>query len=150
MADSTGQPDEYVEVPIEMNATGTEVTIQFTLHFDPAVLSIDPTAGANVNPDVILAEGAPEGTRVIVNTSDIDNGNIGVVVNFNGEGVGPAVTVGPGALHVVSLRFMVSAGVLPGATTEIAFNDEVFETRSSDSLGRPVTEGMRPAGITIR
>lgn len=135
------KPGTQIEVPIEADLAGGEVTAQFTIHIDPAVLGISSLAGANVNPDVILGEGSPEGTRVIVNTSELGNGDIGIILNFNGSGSYPAVTAESGAKTLVVLRFRISDDVAPGSASPISFNDGIFVCKLSDRFARALDIG---------
>jgi len=140
-----------VEVPVEADLSGGEGMMQFTIHFDPSMLSISDIAGGDINPDVLLGEGLPEGTRVIVNTGHLADGDIGVVVYFNGSGSYPAVTVDPGTKTLVHLRFQVTPEVKMGAVSVLTFNDNVFVTKTSDTLGQslPIDNGLRGGSVAV-
>jgi len=127
--------DQVVDVPVEAWLNGNEITAQFTLHFDPARLSISDTAGINTNPDVMMGA-LPAGTRLIVNTTSIDQGDIGIVVNFNGVGQYPAITADAGVKQLVSLRFRVISNDPAVRIVPITFNDNVFMTKVSDTWGQ--------------
>jgi len=133
-----------VEVPVEAVTSGGAITVQFTIHFDPGVLAISPVAGADANPDVIPGVGLPAGTRVIVNTSGRANGDLGVVVNFNGSASYPAVTSEAGRATLVVLRFRVVADARGGTRSIVTFGDNVFVTKMSGTLGQalPIDGGL--------
>ena len=147
-----GTRDGTVSVPVEADLAGGEIMTQFTIHFDPSVLSISDLAGTNLNPDVLLGDALPEGTRVTVNTTDIASGDIGVIVYFNGAALYPAVTAEAGTRTLVTLRFRLEDSVKIGTITPITFNDTVFETKASDTLGQPLTVsgGVRGGAAVVR
>jgi len=128
--------DRYIEVPVAIDLAGGEIMAQFTIHFDRSVLSISDIAGADANPDVRLGDRLPDGTRVIVNTSGINGGDIGIVVNFNGSGYEPAITAGSGTTTLVTLRFQVTERSGRAKAPLVTFNDGVFQIKLSDALGR--------------
>jgi len=140
-----------VVIPIEADLAGGEVMTQFTIHFDPSMLSISDIAGANLNPDVLLGNNLPEGTRVVVNTTGIANGDLGIVVYFNGSGSYPAVTAEPGTKTLVHLRFQTTQEVKLGAVSVLNFNDNVFVTKTSDTLGQtlPVDGGLHGGAVVV-
>lgn len=140
-----------VEVPIDADLAGGEITAQFTVHIDPAMLAMSDIAGTNVNPDVILGDGLPEGTRVTVNTSRIADGDIGIVLNFNGAGDYPAMTAEAGTRTLVVLRFVVLGDPEVRSTSPVTFNDNVFLTKLSDGLGHSVAidGGLIGGGVNI-
>ena len=118
--------------------------------FDPSSLAISDIAGVNVNPDVILGD-LPKGTRVIVNTSQIAKGDIGLIVYFNGSGAYPAITAPAGTRTLVSLTFRNTTEIRTGSTIPLTFSDSVFETKASDNLGQPlaVPGGLRGGTVII-
>src|SRR5207248_3027109 len=121
-----------------------------TVHFDPAVLTMSDIAGANVNPDVILGSTLPEGTRVIVNTSSIAEGDLGIVLDFNGSGNYPAITAEAGTRMLVVLRFTIADTAQAGTSSPVTFGDGVFMTKMADTLGRSVAvDGGLQGGSVI-
>jgi len=139
-----------IDVPVEADLAGDEVIAQFTVHFDPSLLSISDAAGVNSNPDV-LAGDLPEGAHVIVNTSQLADGNIGILININGTGAYPAVTAPSGTRSLVVLRFHLRGPVAVGEASPLAFTDTVFTTKASDSVAQtlPITGGLRSGSIII-
>jgi hypothetical protein len=149
----TAQSGSTVELPIEADLAGDEVTAQFTIHFDPSMLSISDiagvnTAGLNINPDVLLGD-LPEGTRVIINTTRLSEGDLGLVINFNGRGTYPAATARPGTRTLVMLKLHFVKEVKIGSIAPLNFNDSVFETKASDTLGQPlvISEDTQGGGV---
>jgi len=147
-----GTRDGTVNVPVEADLAGGEIMTQFTIHFDPSVLSISDIAGTGINPDILLGDSLPEGTRVTINTSEIATGDIGIIVYFNGSGSYPALTAEPGTRTLVTLRFRLEDSVKIGSITPITFNDHVFETKASDTLGQTliVSGGLRGGAAVVR
>jgi len=127
------------------------VMAQFTIHFDPSLLNISDIGGVNVNPDVILGDRLPPGTRVIVNTSRILAGDIGIVVYFNGSGRYPANTGEAGTRTLVYLNFAMTEEVKLGSVAPLTFSDDVFVTRIGDEIGQPlpVQNGLRGGSVVV-
>lgn len=119
-------------VPITIEAQGNEVTVQGTIHFDTSKVSISNVAGTNTNPDVKVGAGAPKDTQIIVNTTGIQNGDIGLVINFNGLGKYPATTAQAGTKVIANLRFTL-LGDQPVGGIELSWNDNIFRTKAGDA-----------------
>lgn len=122
------------KVAIAIDAQGDEVTLQGTLHFDPKKVSISDIPGTNANPDVILGGGVPAGTKILVNTSQIKNGDLGLVFDFNGNGAYPAVKISAGVRIIAVLRFTILDG--EPAAIALSWNDNVFHTHAGDDLAQ--------------
>lgn len=131
----------YTYIPVSLDACGKEVTLQGTLHFDPNELSISDKAGTNVNPDVKLGPSVPKGTKVIVNTDQLADGDIGFVVDFNGEGASPAVKLASGQKTIVVFKFTLK-NPAQGLNLDISWSDSVFHTKAGDDQGQdlPITQ----------
>jgi len=142
----------FVAVPVEAAFGGGEISTQFTIHFDPSALSISDIAGTGANPDVLLGDTLPAGTTVTVNTSSLATGDLGVVVYFNGSGGFPEVTAPPGTRTVVTLRFRTGTEMKTGAGIPLTFNDTVFLSKMSDTLGGrlPLDGGLNGGFVAIR
>ncbi len=102
----TGTPGFSVIVPIRMDLQGDENGVQFTVVFDPAVLS---------SPTVALAPGMPGGTGLTVNATQVASGRIGMVVD---SGPNP---FGTGSIDIVRITFQVNA-LAPIGPTPLTFS----------------------------
>ena len=125
----SGNAGTDVTVYVESDAQGNEVATQYSLNFDPAVLAISDMSGSN--PNVKLGSGAPAGTTLTVNASQVAAGHIGIVENFNGAGDG-AVTAGTKRIAAVMFHILPSAAF---GATPITFDDGVIAKVTSDTNG---------------
>ena len=136
-----------ITVEIEMNAIGNEAGTQYSLHFDPAVLSISDISGVDVNPDIIRGADAPAGTTLNVNAADAANGNIGIVENFNG--VSSSITAIPqGATRIARVRFHVLDGAAAG-TSRVDFDTSVINGVTSDTNGMALSANYEGGSVSI-
>lgn len=148
IVNGSGPAGGFALVPIDIEASGNEVTFQGTIHFG-AGLSISAVAGTDVNPDITLGPGAPAGTRITVNTSNIANGDIGIVVNFNGNATNPATTLPSGTRRVAVLKFTIAGNAQVGSVIPVTFNDNVFTTKIGDSLGGTLATTFINGNVTV-
>jgi len=124
-----GNAGTDVTVYVESDAQGNEVATQYSLNFNPAVMSLSGVSGTN--PDVTVGAGAPAGTTIIVNASQAANGRIGIVENFNGAGTG-AVTAG--TKRIAAIRFHILADAPTGASP-VVFDNGAITDVASDTYG---------------
>ena len=82
---TTAEPGGHVVVSIEMDSQGDEVATSFDLTFDPAKLS---------NPFAELGTGVPADAVLTVNTTNVEGGQIGVLVD-SGYAFGCGCSDGP-------------------------------------------------------
>ena len=125
----SGDAGTDVTVFVESDAQGNEVATQYSLNFNPRVVSLSGVSGTN--PDVTLGAGAPAGTTITVNAAQAANGHIGIVENFNGAGTG-AVTAG--TKRIAAIRFHILADAPTGASAVI-FDDGAIAEVTSDTYG---------------
>jgi len=149
IVNGSGPAGGFATVPVDIEAQGNEVTAQMTLHFNSAVLSISNVAGTNVNPDITVGPGAPAGTRITVNTLNIANGDIGIVINFNGNGTIPATTLPLGTRRVALVRFTIAGNATVGSTTPVTFNDNTFVTKTGDANAATLPTTLVTGIVTI-
>src|SRR6185436_19319073 len=78
-------------------------------------------------------------------------GELGIVVNFNGSGIYPPVTAEAGRRGLISLRFHIAEGLRARASSLVTFGDEVFVTKMGDTLGRhlPIDGGRTGGAVTV-
>lgn len=105
--DLQGHIGGVVRVPIEMQATGNEHALKFSLAFDPAILS---------NPRITNSE---VGAAVSVNTNQVASGKFGVTLTLATN-----QTVAAGERHWALALFDASSGVPDGTMTPIGFVDQ--------------------------
>jgi hypothetical protein len=149
VVNGSGPAGGFAIVPIDIEAQGNEVTAQATVHFNTSVLSISNVAGTDVNPDITAGPGVPAGTRITVNTSNIANGDIGIVINFNGSGANPAVTLPLGTRRVALLRFTIAGNAQVGTVTPVTFNDNVFVTKTGDAQAQTLATTLVGGTVTV-
>ncbi|MGE3466254.1 MAG: cohesin domain-containing protein, partial [Pyrinomonadaceae bacterium] len=109
-----GDPGSQVIVPVEIDSGGNEVGLQFTLIFNPAVLSISNISTGDPggpNPDVMLGSGAPPGTALTINATQAPTGRIGILVDSNN-----AFQASPPARQIATFRFTINPGAPAGMT----------------------------------
>jgi hypothetical protein len=130
---------------VELSADGTEGGTQFSLHFDPAVMTISQVSGVNSNPDVTLPDSAPTGTSLNVNAEDVWKGDIGIVENFGSSGS----AIPAGAHSIVRLTFDILNGN-PRDVSDVSFTDDVVVRHTVDTVGREldVPRGYIDVGTT--
>jgi hypothetical protein len=124
-----------VDLQMELTARGNEVVSQASVHFDPAVFRIADVSGVGVNPDISAGADVPEGTHVIVNTSNLADGNVGIAVDFNGTGSFPAKTLEPGVMRILNLRLHVLDNA-PIGSSPVDFTDDTISQATFDAFGQ--------------
>ena len=152
----TGPINTDVFVEVELAAQGNEAGMQYSVHFDPAVLSISSVNGVNANPDITLGSGAPAGTFLNVNAADAANGNVGVGQNFNGSNTNPPTTLAAGTKRIARLKFHIlstaASGVSPVTFTNNPLNRGLFDENGFTIPLPPFSDGnvtVGPAAPTL-
>ena len=146
----SGAVNTDVFAEVELEAQGNEVGMQYSIHFDPAVMSISNVTGLNTNPDVTLGSGAPVGTKLNVNADDVANGNIGIGQNFNGANTNPATVVAVGTQRIVRLKFHILP-TAPNGASAVTFTNNPLNRGLFDENGftiplPPFTDGSVTVG----
>jgi hypothetical protein len=133
IVDSVGDIGGSVFAPVMFNATGSEHALQFTLNFDPAVLSNGR----------ISAGPAAAGALIILNRDQESAGRLGVTLTLPGSEVFPA-----GLHQAIDAQFDVSPSASPGNTI-LAFGDApvVHHARSVSDTILPVV--FDPGNVTL-
>jgi hypothetical protein len=128
--DSPGDIGGSVFAPVVFNASGDEHVLQFTLLFDPAVLSNGQiTAG----PDAA-------GAGIVLDRSMEGAGSLGVTVTLPGSGVFTA-----GLKNLLTARFTVAPAAAPNSVTVLGFGDAPV-TKSALSVSGGVLPVVFDAG----
>ena len=152
LVSATGNAGTDIIVFIESDAQGNEVGTQYSLNFNPRVMSLSSVSGTN--PDVTIGAGAPAGTTLLVNAQHVSEGHIGIVENFNGAGTG-AVTAGTKRIAAVTFHILPGA---PSGASPVIFDDGVIAKVTSDPYGiglgttydqNGIVSIMRPAAIGV-
>jgi hypothetical protein len=97
-----------VTVPFALAALGDENTLGFSVVFDPAVLSYQSVAKGSA---------LPAGAQMIVNTNQVAQGRLGILLGLASGETFPAATQ-----QIARVMFQASASVAL-ASTEIGFGD---------------------------
>ena len=129
--------DVFVDVEDEAQASDT-AGLQFSIHFNPAVLSISGISGVNLNPDITVGPGAPAGTAINVNAAGVAAGDIGIGLNFNGANTTPPTVVSIGTKRVVRFKFHVLPGAAVGGSP-VTFTNTVVTKGVFDANGIAIT-----------
>ncbi len=117
----------------EMAALGNEAGTQYSLHFDPSVVTISDISGVNANPDITLGADSPAGTTLNVNAANAALGQLGIVENFSGA-VDSITALPPGAQRIARVTFHVLANTT-GGETKLTFDDSVVSRFTADTNG---------------
>ncbi len=122
-----------ITVEIEMSAKGNEAGTQYSLHFDPSVVSISDISGVNANPDISSGADSPAGTTFNVNGEGAANGTIGIVENFNATS-DSITAISAGVRRIARVTFHVRSGAAAGES-KVTFDDSVVKGLSADTNG---------------
>jgi len=122
-------------VPVTLTAQGNEFGVSFSANFNPALLSISNVSGSG-NPDVIAGTGLPPGCNRNVNTSQVAQGRIGVIVACPVVPGSPPIAAG--TQEIVRLRFRALPAAIPGTQTLVIFGDNPTGTDVNDITGTTV------------
>ncbi len=138
---ASGGATTFVSYAVDLTSTGEETVTTFSLQFDPAKLSINSTSGTNNNPDVTLGSGANAGTSRTVNATQVADGRIGVLLDFQGP-------LQAGVRRIVVFRFRILPTAQPGFTP-IAFVGTPIAISTTNGNADPLTAQYVPGGITV-
>ncbi len=147
---ATGAVGTDLFVEVELEAQGNEAGLQYSVHFDPTVLSISSVNGVNANPDITAGSGAPAGTNLNVNAADAANGNVGVGQNFNGANTNPPSVVSAGTKRIARFKFHILSSAAAG-TSSVTFTSNPINRLLFDENGLlistpPFTDGNVTVG----
>lgn len=139
----SGAPGTQVILPVELESMGDEAAIQFSLSFNPAILSISGISSPAINPDVTIGTGVPAGSSLTVNGNQVGIGRIGILVDS-----GNTFAASPPNRQVVTFRFTINAAA-PAGTTPVVFGDLPTPRSISDQLGNPLSAPYNPGSVTV-
>lgn len=126
-------PGETVRVPITISAQGDEVGIQFSLNYDPALLS---------NPQAEAGSDAANNQFFEVNTGQMAQGQFGVILLLR-------AALAPGTRQIVVVRFQVAATAPAGQQIPITFGSTPTRQRVIDTNANMLTTNYEPGAITL-
>ncbi|MFZ1701430.1 MAG: cohesin domain-containing protein [Pyrinomonadaceae bacterium] len=124
-----------VSIPIEMNADGNEIAVLFSLHFNPAVLN---------SPQIVLGNGTPPGTTLVVNLNQAASGRIGILLDSNA-----GFTPSPPVRTLVVVTFSVLPTAPLGSTT-VNFASVPAPASISDRFGNLLPTEFVNGSVTVR
>jgi hypothetical protein len=130
---NSAAPASTVTVPISFYAEGGENSLNFSLKFDPTLLS---------SPQVTLGSDSAAGT-VNVNTSQVAQGHVGVQLALQ-----QGQQFGAGAREVAKVTFSIKANPGVGATV-VEFGDDPVVRGMVDSGGNAVVGTYAPGNVII-
>ena len=128
---TSGSVNSDVFVEVELEAQGNELGIGYSLHFDPAILSISNVAGVNLNPDVTAGTDAPAGTLLNVSAEGAASGNIGINETFS-------TAVSAGTRRITRFKFHV-LGSAPLGVSPVVFTNNPNSKVLIDTNGLLIT-----------
>ena len=137
----TGAPGDFVNYAVELISQGDETVTTLSLQFNQAVLSINGTSGTNNNPDVTAGTGANPGTSRTVNATQLANGRIGVLLDFQGA-------IAAGTRQVVVFRFRILPGTAAG-TYPVTFVDQPIVRSTSNAAAQSLTAKYTASNVTV-
>jgi hypothetical protein len=137
----SGAPDTFVEYAVELISQGDETVTTFSLQFDQTRLSINGTSGTNNNPDVIVGDGVSAATSRTVNATQIAQGRIGVLLDFQGP-------VTAGTRQVVRFRFRILP-TAPAGLTPVTFVDQPIVRSTSNAAAQALTAKYTPNNVNV-
>jgi hypothetical protein len=137
IVNASGVRGSQVVVEVEGQFAGTEFGTQYSLHFDPTVLSISNVTGFG-NPNVAPGAGAPATTTINVNAQNVAAGDIGIVENFGG-------TIPAGTRRITRLTFTVLNTAALGLSP-VTFTNTVVTRQTVDALGNILSNGTYTDG----
>jgi hypothetical protein len=112
-----GAPDSTVSVPITIDAQGDETGVQFTLNFNPSLLTFQRAdAGSDAQNNQFFE----------TNQSQIAQGRIGVILLLRNA-------LARGTRQIAVLTFRVAANVSPGQVIPLTFGNEPTRQRVIDA-----------------
>jgi|GEM_PF-686189 len=130
VSDAQGAPGSVVTIPVTLS-DGTNISaLQFTLSFNPAILT--PAA----NP-VALGSLVPSGFTVSANTATA--GQVTVVISPPVQTPLPTFTSGSGSVAV--LTFQVASGASPGATSPLTLSNISASDRNANAVAITAQNG---------
>jgi hypothetical protein len=122
-----------VTVPVEIVANGNENALQFSLSFNPALLTYS---------DVELGASFADAT-LFVNASQVASGRLGIILALPTE-----ATLAPGAHQVVRVTFNTGTRIT-GADTPVSFGDVPIVRQLVDAQARTLTATYSQANVTL-
>lgn len=99
---TTAPVGTQVSVPIELDSQGDEIAMSFSINFDPTILS---------NPVVANGSGAPAGSAIGLNTSQVASGRLGILLDATSP-----FAVSPPNRQAMTITFTVAPNAPTGAT----------------------------------
>ena len=134
VTDSQGDIGGSVFAPVRFNASGDEHVLQFTLSFDPAILS---------NGQIIPGHGA--GSAAITLDRSLEaGGKLGVTLTLAGNSVFPA-----GLHEVLTAQFHVSSLAAPDSVVVLGFADTPVIKHSLSATGAILPVVFDAGNITL-
>jgi hypothetical protein len=131
VVDAGGSPGGIVRVPITIQAQGDEVGLQFSLRFDPALLT---------NPQAEAGSDAANNRFFEVNPTQTGQGQLGVVLLLRN-----ALAQGTRQIAVVSFSLAASAS----QSIPISFDDSPTRKRVIDVNSRPLDTAYVAGAVTL-
>jgi len=111
---------QTMTVAVQLDSNGDENTFQFSLHFDPSVLTMSNINGISKGPDASLASDDLLAIYTSAQGQDYTQGNVGVVLTR-----APGTTFTAGTKQIILLTFTVNSSAPIGSITPITFRSGV-------------------------
>lgn len=129
----TGHVGGVVSVPVEMQAVGDEHSLNFSLLYDPAILS---------NPRMMTNDSK---TIVSVETSQVSSGKLGVSIELPNN-----QTIGAGTHQWATVLFDAASDIADNTTTMIGFIDQPTAKAVSSTNGASLVALFAAGQVTLR
>lgn len=125
-------PGQNVSINVQIDAQGNESSTSFTLTFNPAILT---------NPQVTPGNGVPAGSNLGTNTSQVGQGNLGVLVDSTN-------TYAAGTRNIINVTFTIAPGATLGLTP-VGFSSTPTGQSVSSSTGALLPTTYNPGTIQV-
>ncbi len=123
-------------VSIVLAAQGNEVGAQFSVIFDPTILS---------NPRATLGSGAPSGS-LLTNASKVSEGKLGIILSL--PITSPPTTFAAGTDELVQITFTTAAAI-GETTTQVGFGPVPLAQEVSDASANPLPTTYAAGTMTL-
>lgn len=125
-------PGQQVTINVQLDSQGNESSTSFTITFNPAVLT---------NPQVVLGNGVPTGSNLGTNTSQVAQGNLGVLVDSTN-------TYTAGTRNILNVTFTIAQGAALGLTP-VGFSSTPTGQSVSSANGALLPTTYTPGAIQV-
>ena len=133
LENTQGEPRGQITVPVEIDATGTESTMSFTLNWNPAVLTFVAAE---------IPQESPDGANLGTNLAETDEGRLGVLIDSIG-------TFASGTRRVMLVTFEVAKNAEAGKYA-VTFSEGPTKLSLTTIDGKAIKTAFETGTVTIQ